>query len=137
MIVIIILFYTTFVLANNRCQMSQMTVKFVKKLLVALFMSYYISSTAFYHTHNFYWGSVTHSHPYMPLDKNSENHTHTPLQCQAIHLLTNIVLTCLVVSIFVFKSTLISRIYFPVCRYKFYYSQVFSSLRAPPAFICK
>ena len=108
-----------------------------KWMLVILFLSYYISTTMFYHSHHFYWGMVTHSHPYFPFDKNPANHTHTPLQCQEIDFLSNIVLTCFIIAAFVFKSTLIERIYIPVRRYKSYSRQIFSPLRAPPVFICK
>ena len=31
-------------------------------------MSYYFSTTLFYHTHHFQWGTVTHSHPYIPFE---------------------------------------------------------------------
>jgi len=108
-----------------------------KWMLVILFLNYYISSTMFYHTHHFNWGTVTHSHPYLPFGKTTTNHTHTPFQCQTISVLSNIILTCLVVAAFIFKLTQIKRIYIPVYRYKSYCPLIFSPLRAPPVLICK
>ena len=48
--------------------MKQGLVKIAKWLMVVLFMSYYFSTTLFYHTHHFQWGTVTHSHPYIPFE---------------------------------------------------------------------
>lgn len=58
-------------------------------LLVALFATYYCETTLFVHTHTFFWGTVTHSHPYWP----SANHGHDQSECQAISLLSIILIT--------------------------------------------
>ncbi|MEG2605825.1 MAG: hypothetical protein RR980_01120 [Mucinivorans sp.] len=60
--------------------------KILKCLLIALFVSYYAESTLFFHTHTFAWGTVTHSHPYMP----SAAHSHTASECQTIQSLTTL-----------------------------------------------
>ena len=42
------------------------SLKWLRPLLVVLFMSYYVGGTAFTHTHHFLNSSITHSHPYLP-----------------------------------------------------------------------
>ena len=42
------------------------SLKWLRPLLVVLFMSYYVGGTAFTHTHHFLNYSITHSHPYLP-----------------------------------------------------------------------
>ena len=106
-------------------------------MLVILFLSYYISTSMFYHTHYFYWGTVTHSHPYFPFDKNSANHTHTPFQCQTIGVLSNLLLVFFVAAAFVCKTVVVRKIYSRVHTYKSRFQPLFSPLRAPPVFICK
>jgi hypothetical protein len=116
--------------------MKQTLVKTGKLMLVTLFMSYYLSTVAFYHTHYFSWGTVTHSHLYFPFDKNSAQHTHTPIQCWLVDYLSSSVLIYLAVAAFSFTMLLIRRIYIPV-RYYTPYSHVISAfLRAPPVSIC-
>ena len=117
--------------------MKRKLVNIGKGMLVVLFLSYYISTTMLYHTHHFYWGTVTHSHPYLPFDNNPANHTHTPIQCQTIGFLSHIVLACFMVAAFIFIPTQITRIYILTYRYKSYSRSIFSQLRAPPVFICK
>ena len=105
-------------------------------MLVMLFLSYYLSTTMFYHTHHFYWGTVTHSHPYLPFDKDTANHTHTPLQCQSISFLSNILLTVIVAAVVICKTIIVQKIYARVYSLKSRFQQIFSPLRAPPATIC-
>jgi hypothetical protein len=103
-------------------------------MLVVLFLSYYVSSTMFYHTHHFFWGTVTHSHPYFPANKDADNHSHTPAQCQTISLLTNLLLIAIVAAVFFCATTIVQRIYFRVHTFKSLFRPVFSPLRAPPVF---
>ena len=118
--------------------MKQSLIKMAKGMLVVLFLSYYVSSTMFYHTHHFFWGSVTHSHPYFPAsDTDAANHSHTPAQCQAISLLTNLLLIFTVAAVFLCKTTIVQRIYTRVHTFKSCFQALFSPLRAPPVFICQ
>lgn len=72
-------------LQNKR--MKSKTIKILKCLLVALLVSYYCESTLFFHKHTFEWGTITHSHPYLP----NEGHSHTATECQTIEALTNLI----------------------------------------------
>ena len=82
--------------------MKQGLVKIAKWLMVVLFMSYYFSTTLFYHTHHFQWGTVTHSHPYIPFEGGMPSHSHTAEQCATIGLLSAIVLWIAVAPAFLF-----------------------------------
>ena len=106
-------------------------------MLVILFLSYYISTVAFYHTHYFNWGTVTHSHPYFPFDKDSANHTHTPIECQTISLLSNLVLAVAVAAVFFSRPIIIQKIYVWVRSFVSHSQLRYFHLRAPPVFICK
>ena len=117
--------------------MSRELAKTGRWMLVILFLSYYISTTMFYHTHHFYWGTVTHSHPYFPFDKNSTNHTHTPAQCLTINILSALLLTFFVASAIICRTDVVKKIIIRVHSYKSLFQVVFSPLRAPPVFICK
>lgn len=97
-------------------------------LLLALYICYYSESNFFFHTHTFEWGTVTHSHPYIP----SGGHTHSQTQCLAIASLTNLLVTftaAFVVAVF-FKVIRILDVadIFPVARYIRFYCP----LRGPP-----
>lgn len=81
------------ILINFAVEMVQRVHRVLVALMVALFATYYCETTLFVHTHNFYWGSVTHSHPYWP----SANHGHDQSECQAISLLSMIVLTAITI----------------------------------------
>ena len=119
--------------------MKQRLVNIGKLLLLVLFISNYISVTAFHHTHYFSWGTVTHSHPYLPFDKSPEghaNHTHhTQGECVLISILSNIVLTGGIITLTLSLSNrlFIRKIHTWVGCYKSYAYSVFSPLRAPPA----
>lgn len=65
--------------------------KYVAWLLVLLFAVFYGESTLFVHTHSYEWGTVTHSHPFMP----SSSHQHTQNECQAIDMLSAFVVDSL------------------------------------------
>ena len=117
--------------------MKRTLVKTGTWILVVLFLSYYVSATMFYHTHYFNWGTVTHSHPYFPFDKDSANHTHTPAQCQVISFLTNLLLIFSIISVFICKTVIVQKIYLRVRSFTSCFNIIFSPLRAPPLFICK
>ena len=117
--------------------MRQALVKAGKWLIIILFIGYYISITSFYHTHHFYWGTVIHSHPYLPSDNDTTNHSHTQAQCLAINFLSLLLLTLSVASVFICKTVVIKKIYFRTNSYKSLFQPLFSPLRAPPVFICK
>ncbi|MEG2150700.1 MAG: hypothetical protein RRY36_05730 [Bacteroidaceae bacterium] len=91
-------------------------------------MSYYCESTLFVHTHNFSWGQVTHSHPYLP----NSPHSHTSAQYQTIESLTNLLFTLVATA---FVSTLLRAItlcYAPHLRGLARHLIKYYSLRAPP-----
>jgi hypothetical protein len=116
--------------------MKPSLVKFGKWMLIVLFMGYYISITMFYHTHYFPWGTVTHSHPYMPTNSETSSHTHTQSQCLAISSLANLLLVVAVFAFFICKPDLVQKIYIRVRHYVSFFRYVFSPLRGPPIFIC-
>ena len=92
-------------------EMAQRFHRVMVALLVALFATYYCETTLFVHTHNFYWGTVTHSHPYWP----SSHHGHDQAECQAISMLSMIVLTTITIGVI------------PAC-----FRSLFSTLELPP-----
>ena len=53
------------------------SLKWLRPLLVVLFMSYYVGGTAFTHTHHFLTYSITHSHPYLPGADGLPHHEHS------------------------------------------------------------
>ena len=62
----------------NRWRMKTMrSLKWLRPLLVVLFMSYYVGGTAFTHTHHFLNYSITHSHPYLPGADGLPHHEHS------------------------------------------------------------
>jgi hypothetical protein len=118
--------------------MKQTWVKAGKWALVVLFASYYVSTTSFYHTHYFSWGTVTHSHLYFPFGENTPNHhTHTQNQCQLIACLSNIVLVCLTAAFLTFWTRPVRRIFTPVRCHKSCTRLISPPLRAPPAFLSR
>jgi hypothetical protein len=80
--------------------MKHTLVKWIKFLPVMLFVSYYLSATCFYHSHQYSWGMVIHSHFTFPAH-DSTHHNHTESQCDTIHLLTHFVLP-FIISFFIF-----------------------------------
>ena len=122
---------------KSSSSMRKHLIKLGKWTLLILFIGYYVSSTMFYHTHHFSWGTVTHSHPYVPSDCEVPSHTHTPSQCLAISFLTNLLLIASVFAVFICKTVIIQKIYIKIRRYKSIFKYVFSPLRAPPVFICQ
>jgi hypothetical protein len=113
--------------------MKQWFVKSCKWLLVVLFISYYVSTTSFYHTHDFSWGTVVHSHFHFPFGDQPVQHSHSQTQCLTIFFLSYIVLTVFVT--FAFRCAIrIIRIYNRTYRYTCHLHLLFSPLRAPPLF---
>ncbi|MEG0519394.1 MAG: hypothetical protein RR555_11115 [Bacteroidales bacterium] len=97
-------------------------------LLLALYICYYSESNFFFHTHTFDWGTVTHSHPYIP----SGGHTHSQTQCLVIASLTNLIVTLtatFVVAVF-FKVVWILYVagILPAAKY----IRLYCPLRGPP-----
>jgi len=113
--------------------MKKLLVGMGKWMVIMLFLGYYISTTMFYHTHHFSWGTVTHSHPYLPTNSDVPNHNHTPVQCQAIEILSNLLLAFSVATVFIGKSVVLKKIYTRVYSCKSLFEPIFSPLRAPPA----
>jgi uncharacterized membrane protein len=105
--------------------------KWGKLLLVALYMSYYLSTTTFYHTHTFSWGTVVHSHFYFPFGDQPVQHSHSQTQCVTIFLLCGLLLT--VFAAFAFRRSIrIRRVYNRIFQYICLRHLLFSPLRAPP-----
>lgn len=104
----------------------------LKYLLVALFVSYYCESTFFLHTHNFDWGTVTHSHPYMP----TGSHSHTSAQCQTIESLANLLFTLVATAFIVATIRVIVLSATPDLRRITRRLVRNYSLRAPPVSVC-
>ena len=60
------------------------SLKWLRPLLVVLFMSYYVGGTAFTHTHHFLNSSITHSHPYLPGADGLPHHEHSTVAFNTI-----------------------------------------------------
>ena len=60
--------------------------KIVGAITLALFLAYFSGSFLFPHTHSYAWGTVTHSHPYLP----SSHHNHSTGSLQVIEHLTHL-----------------------------------------------
>ena len=68
------------------------SLKWLRPLLVVLFMSYYVGGTAFTHTHHFLNSSITHSHPYLPGADGLPHHEHSTVSFNTIEELTELFL---------------------------------------------
>lgn len=68
------------------------SLKWLKPLLVVLFLSYYVGGTAFTHTHYFLNYSITHSHPYLPGADGLPHHAHSAVALSTIEELTELCL---------------------------------------------
>ena len=68
------------------------SLKWLRPLLVVLFMSYYVGGTAFTHTHHFLNSSITHSHPYLPGADGLPHHEHSTVAFNTIEELTELCL---------------------------------------------
>ena len=104
--------------------------------LLAIFLSYYIATTAFYHIHTNCNGFISHSHPYIPTEGDrpyAPAHTHTDDQCESIDLLDEIVAA--VVAVFYVSSERIGRRVFRerYGRKIWKAALILRRLRAPPA----
>ena len=66
------------------------SLKWLRPLLVVLFMSYYVGGTAFTHTHHFLTYSITHSHPYLPGADGLPHHEHSTVAFNTIEELTEL-----------------------------------------------
>jgi hypothetical protein len=66
------------------------SLKWLRPLLVVLFMSYYVGGTAFTHTHHFLNYSITHSHPYLPGADGLPHHEHSTVAFNTIEELTEL-----------------------------------------------
>lgn len=64
------------------------SLRWLKALLVVLFMSYYVGGTAFTHTHHFLNHTITHSHPYWPGADGLPHHDHSTVAFSTIEELT-------------------------------------------------
>lgn len=108
--------------------------------MLLLYLSYYISTTSFYHTHQYAWGCITHSHFYIPFGGNGNpvnSHQHTPAQFQAIALLSQLAFVCLFAGFVLFATTVVRYVFTSVRRYTPHTHLIHSLLRAPPVlFYC-
>lgn len=82
--------------------MKSKAIAILKLSLIALYMSYWASATLFTHTHTGVWGTVTHSHPYLP----SSGHTHST---NALHIIAQLTNLLVVVGFFSFVVLLATR----------------------------
>ncbi|MEF9932429.1 MAG: hypothetical protein RSC28_00540 [Bacteroidales bacterium] len=112
--------------------MKNKAIKILQYLLLALFVSYYCESTLFIHTHNFNWGKVTHSHPYLP----NSSHSHSEAQCLTIASLNNITFTVIAIAAIMVTVRVITLQYVPCIHSVIRYTLRNCSLRAPPVSIC-
>ncbi|MEG1644675.1 MAG: hypothetical protein RR279_02405 [Alistipes sp.] len=110
--------------------MRSKSLKILNCLLIALFVSYYAESTLFIHSHTFEWGTVTHSHPYLP----GGGHSHTAGACQTIHSLNTILFT-LIAAFALSVPIVVCFLLHPLCLQSVAKHIVENcSLRAPPLY---
>lgn len=70
--------------------------KYMRYLLLILFLGYYSSIKFFPHTHIVDGKAIVHSHPYNPFSKeNPTNHHHSKNEFVLIHLLSHFITTVL------------------------------------------
>gem|GEM_PF-891731 len=112
--------------------MKRLVINTGKWLIMVLFMSYYISTTCFYHTHYFSWGQITHSHPSFPFDKGAANHTHTQDACETIEHLSNILIVLAAAITLSLSTRLIQSGCSKVYRFISYFKNTGPLLRGPP-----
>jgi len=101
-------------------------------LLMWLFISYYVSTTAFVHTHYFAWGTVTHSHPYNPFGDSPLKHNHTQAECFNIASLSHFGATVVATVTLCFVAAFIMVVVTPVLAEVHKRCGLFIALRAPP-----
>jgi hypothetical protein len=63
--------------------------KILSLLLIALYVSYYVSANFFIHTHDSTWGTVTHSHLHTESHHNTKNGDHTEDSIMMIALISH------------------------------------------------
>ncbi len=110
------------------------TAKIIRLLLVATYLFYFASTSLFIHTHIFSWGSVTHSHPYLPSDKG---HTHSQNEIDFIAYLSSSV-PLVQSSVSAIGTFLLLLSVFVVLQQRITVGSRSSAvrLRAPPAVVC-
>ena len=90
------------------------SIKWLKPLLVALFVSYYIGGTAFTHTHFYHAQLITHSHPYWPNADGLPGHEHSFAAFETIALLNHFTMEAFSMPLFTAAWVLLLLL-FPVC----------------------
>ena len=75
-------------------------IKWLKPLLVALFVSYYVGGTAFTHTHFYHAQRITHSHPHWPNSDGLPGHEHSFAAFETIALLNHFTLEAFTMPLF-------------------------------------
>jgi len=101
-------------------------------LLMWLFISYYVSTTTFVHTHYFAWGMVTHSHPYNPFGDSPLKHNHTQAECLHIASLSHFASTAVAMVAVCFVAAVIRVVLTPALAAVRKRCSLFLALRAPP-----
>lgn len=104
--------------------------KILSLMFAAIYLSYFVGTHFFYHTHMVNKGSVTHSHPF------SKPHNHTTKQIQLIDEISSYSHTGDVVSIEV--CPLVGKVavfVVPRCQDLLAESVCVASLRAPPTIL--
>lgn len=98
--------------------------------MIFIFVGYYASSTFFVHTHHFDWGTVTHSHPYLPANAG---HMHSAESCETIKNLSNaIFLGTMVLALPSLFTRIIKTVGFVFDEAGSCFEKYSKQLRAPP-----
>ena len=124
-------------LHTNSVRMKQFVIRIGSILMLLLYLSYYISITSFYHTHQYAWGYIIHSHFYIPFEGNGnpvDSHQHTAAQFQAIALLSQLAFICLFAGFVLFAAIVVRYVFASIRRYTPHTHLIHSLLRAPPVF---
>ena len=116
------------------------SIKWLRPLLVALFVSYYIGGTAFTHTHfyhtYFYQTQlITHSHPYWPNADGLPDHEHSKAALETIALLDHFIMEAYALPLFAVVWVLLLVLYY-VCQERLLWRLTRRAVsRAPPCLV--
>lgn len=107
--------------------------KWLRFVLVVLFMGYYVGGTAFTHTHYFPTYTITHSHPYLPGADGLPHHNHSTAAFNTIEELTEMYIELMHYSLLgVMAWVLLSVFIQPYRNRTFVRSVRLCNLRDPP-----
>ena len=112
------------------------SIKWLKPLLVAIFVSYYVGGTAFTHTHAYHSNLITHSHPYWPAADGFPGHEHSWAAFETIALLDQFTMEASALLLFVAAWVLLLLLCSVCLERPLWQLSRQAVSRAPPAWGC-